>query len=187
MNRTWNWSRVKGQDQSSSLSLYPVRNITKHLQEVPQLTAAAACAHSQTLTSASSRLLHIQLRRQKKHQIRVLKVWNASSIIMAGVRQKPGPLVRKPERFKRRWRGLCSNRLISQHEAGQADGVPLPKKTYGVQLNGSSLSGTASFSLSSVWAGGGGLDRAGTLPPFTPRCCSKVCLPPKNVSKPSSS
>lgn len=76
---------------------------------------------------------------------------------------------------------------------GQADSTRLPKKTYGIQLKGSSFSKTVSFSLNFLrrlvwtcfrlkkkkkvevlqcWRSEFSQDTA----TFHPRCCSKVCL-----------
>lgn len=76
----------------------------------------------------------------------------------------------------------------------QADSTPLPKKTHGIQLKGSSFSKTVSFSLNFLRRSvrtcfhlkktpamlKKGLDSAGTLPPFTlhvvQRCvCFEKC------------
>ena len=74
----------------------------------------------------------------------------------------------------------------------QADRTHLPKKTYGIQLKGSSFSKTVSFSLNflrrSVWTCFRKKKKVEVLQrwkrsefsqdtaTFHPRCCSKVCL-----------
>lgn len=170
------------QDQNSSLSLYPVRNITKLLQEVPQLTAAAACAHRPPLTSASSRLLHIPTLQAEKASNTCFKSLRRVLHHHGRCPTEARPVGTETRVFKKAMKRSVFQPFNIPTRGGPGRRCPAAKENiWGsaerLQFVRNSL--LQSELLKEVGMRGGRSGPGRNTATFHPRCCSKVCLPQK--------